>query len=83
MLNMEVHELVEESCIEKSILRGLNATFLTFILKFDDVDSLVKFKPIPLCNVIYIIISKVLANRIKSILPLLISQHQSSYAEGR
>jgi len=79
----EVHALVEESMVNKSVLRALNATFLTLIPKEEGVDSPDRFRPISLCNVIYRIISKVLTNRIKTILPLLISSNQLGYVEGR
>eukprot|EP00253_Pinus_taeda_P031815 PITA_31815 len=42
-----------------------------------------RFQPIALCNVIYKIISKVIANRLKPLLPTVVSEEQTGYVEGR
>ena len=56
--------------------------FLTLIPKNEGADSPNKFCPISLCNVIYKIITKVIANQLKPIIPSLISPEQSGFMEG-
>lgn len=83
IVKTEVWEVVADSQRSASILKSLNSTFLALIPKEEEADTPTKFWPIALCNVIYKIISKVIANRLKPILPSLISEEESEYVEGR
>jgi hypothetical protein len=83
LIREEVWQVVEESRTSGQVLPALNATFLTLILKEERVTNPKQFRPIALCNVIYKIITKVVANRLKPILPFVISKEQAGYVEGR
>ena len=61
----------------------MNFTHIVLIPKKNDPQSIAEFRPISLSNVVSRIISKVLANRIKSILPNVISDAQSAFILDR
>jgi hypothetical protein len=62
---------------------AINDTFITLIPKFKTPTCIMKYKPISLCNVIYKVIAKVLANRLKKVLPHIISSNQRTFIPGR
>ena len=62
---------------------SLNHTFITLIPKINSLEHAHQFCPISLCNVLYKIFSKVLANRIKKVLPSIITEHQSTLTKDR
>ena len=65
-------------------IRGAtNSTFLDLIPKEQNSSSIKRYKPISLCNSSYKIHSKVISNRMKKLIPKLISQNQGSFIAGR
>lgn len=66
-----------------SLPNPLNHTFITLIPKTKNPKSVSEFRPISLCNVLYKIFSKVVANRLKRVLLHIISEHLSAFIKGR
>lgn len=83
LLGPSIYEFVCQAFSNPLVLGDVNQTLLTLILKVVDPTGAVDFRPIALCNVIYKIVTKVLANRIKAFLPHIISPNQSSFISGR
>lgn len=64
-------------------LSALNRTHIAFIPKVQNPENVSQFRPISLCNNSYKIISKVLANHLRKILPTIISDIQNAFVPGR
>jgi hypothetical protein len=79
-------DLVEEvlgAINNATIPMGWNDTTIVMIPKVDEPEKVTQFHPISLCNVVYKVISKMLAYRLKSMLPEIISDSQSAFVPGR
>lgn len=83
IVRQDIVGVVEDSRIFKKVLKVLNESFIALIPKQEKATSPHRFWPIALCNVIYKIISKVIANLLKPLLPTLVSDEQMGYVEGR
>lgn len=61
----------------------VNVTLLTLIPKCDNACAVRDFRPIACCPVLYKIISKILASRMRLVLDSIISQNQSALVQGK
>ena len=64
------------------LLWSIDHTHIILIPKVKNPERVTEFRPISLCNVIYKIVSKVLANRLKTIISHIISESQNTFIPG-
>jgi hypothetical protein len=62
--------------------QDLNMTHVTLFPKLKNPTRVKEFRPISLCKVLYKLISKVLANRLKKIMPHVIAPTHSAFISG-
>ena len=64
-------------------LSDLNRTNIALVPKNNNPQIMIEFQRISLCNVVYKLVSKILANPLKAILPYIISENQSAFTADR
>lgn len=83
ILGFEVCAAVKEFFETGKMHRRMNCTTVTIIPKVPNPSQVNEFRPIACCTTLYKIITRVITNRIKSIIGDLIGKSQSSFIEGR
>lgn len=68
LIGLDLLRVVEESRISGQMEAAISSTFIALILKVDNPSTFANFCPISLCNCLYKIIAKIIANRLKPIL---------------
>jgi hypothetical protein len=67
----------------RQLVKSLNATFISLILKKADAVEMKDFRPISLVRGVYKIVSQVLANRMRTVLGKIVSNSQNAFIGGR
>mgnify|MGYP004706984917 FL=1 len=63
--------------------KSWNHTVISLIPKTQNPTNLKSYRPISLCNVVYKVISKILANRLKKVLSYCVSKNQAAFIPGK
>ena len=76
---VKYHNMVLNVLNSNLPMTEINKTNISFIPKTNYLTKMTKFPLISLCNTTYKLISKILANRFKAILPSIISENKSAF----
>ena len=83
IIGEDISVAVQSFFIKGFLPKGLNSTILTLIPKKEEAKEMRYYRPISCCNVLYKMISKIIANRLKGILPKCITLSQSAFIKER
>lgn len=83
IVEKDLLKMVQKSQNSQKIGGSTNFAFLGLIPKEKGANNFNRFRPISLCNIGYKIITKVIANTLKPILPKIIPENQGGFIQGR
>lgn len=83
IVGQDVVKFCQTFFITGEVPAGINDTVVCLIPKIKMPRKMTDLRPISLCNVLFRILSKVMANRLKVCLSALISDKQSAFVEYR
>jgi len=83
LVKLDVLRFMDEFYVNGIFPRGGNASFIVLIPKVPNLQSLDEYRPISLIGCMYKIVAKLLANRMKKVMPFIIDESQSAFIEGR
>jgi hypothetical protein len=83
IVKVDVINAVLEFFTSSWILPGFNSNIISLLPKFPEASSIDQYRPIAMANFKFKIISKILADRLASIMPGLISEEQKGFIHGR
>ncbi|GKU90798.1 hypothetical protein SLEP1_g4749 [Rubroshorea leprosula] len=79
----DVVRFLQEFQANGKLVRGLNASFIVLVPKVENPVQIEEYRPISLIGVIYKILAKLLANRLKKVLENVIGEQQMAFLKGR
>ena len=83
VVGAEVMAMIEDFRVGRCNMDRLNKAYIILLPKVEGAELIKDFGPVSLSNSIYLIIVKVLANRLRLVLPTIISPYQSAFLPGR
>eukprot|EP00253_Pinus_taeda_P021309 PITA_21309 len=83
IVGKDLYKMVHKSQACKKLGGSTNSSFLALIPKEKGANNFNRFRPISLCNIGYKLITKVIANRLRHILPKVIRENQGGFIHGR
>lgn len=79
----DIFQMITSSWHSEFILKSFNKTIITLIPKTEKPATLKDLRPISLCNVIYKVLSKIIVNRLRSLMQKYIAPNQGAFLRGR
>lgn len=75
--------MVQKGFNDRCVESFLNKTLLVLVPKVLDPELVMQFHSISLCTITYKVLTKVIVNRLKHVMHVLIAENQTSFVHGR